>query len=104
MEPSRDDRDSDRDDFTIFVDRFIGDQLSKRHIPGAAFAWVEQRRVRMLRGYGVADAKSRDRVDPRHTIFQVGSLSKPVTAMGALKLARDYRLDRNEDLSPMFPE
>jgi CubicO group peptidase (beta-lactamase class C family) len=92
------------DDLTTFVDDFVGKQLATHRIPGAAFAWVENGRVRVLRGYGIADARTATHVDPQRTIFQVGSLSKPVTAMGALKLARDHKLDPNQDLSPLFPE
>ncbi len=86
-----------------FVDQFIAEQMSHRNVPGAAFCWVEAGSVRVLSGYGIADANTSVPVDPNSTIFQVGSISKPVTAMGALKLAHDYHLDRNEDLSRFLP-
>lgn len=96
--------DVDGSELKTFVDQFITDQISHRHVPGAAFCWVEEGSVRLLRGYGIADATTCERVDPNHTIFQVGSISKPVTAMGALKLAHDFHLDRNEDLTRLLPE
>ena len=58
----------------------------------------------MLRGYGLADVQTAKPVDAQRTIFQVGSLSKPVTAMGVVKLSQDHGLDRNEDLSRLLPE
>lgn len=54
------------------------------HVPGAAVAIVRRDRVAWAGGFGIADARTRRRVTA-DTVFQAGSLSKPVTAWGAAR-------------------
>jgi len=55
--------------------------MREHHVPGAAVAVVRDGRVAWVRGFGVpADAR-----------FQVASLSKPVSALGIVRLARTAR-------------
>src|SRR5215208_7290130 len=61
------------------LDRAVPDALVEAHVPGASVAVVRRGRVAWSRGYGVADART-GRPVTADTRFQVGSLSKPVTA------------------------
>jgi CubicO group peptidase (beta-lactamase class C family) len=69
------------------LDRIVPDALAEGRVPGAAVAVVHDGRVAWSGGYGVADARTRRPVTGS-TRFQVGSLSKPVTAWAAFELAR----------------
>jgi CubicO group peptidase (beta-lactamase class C family) len=67
------------------LDDVVPEALRRHGVPGAAVAVARSGRVAWARGYGVADAARRTAVTA-DTVFQVASVSKPVAAMGALRL------------------
>jgi CubicO group peptidase (beta-lactamase class C family) len=66
------------------IERAVPPALQEGHVPGAAVAVVRGGRVAWTHGFGVADARTRAPVTAK-TVFQVASLSKPVTAWGAVR-------------------
>lgn len=68
------------------VRKAVPPALKSGDVPGAAVAIVHDNRVAWVGGFGVTDATSRRPVTAR-TLFQSGSLSKPVSAWGAVRLA-----------------
>ena len=73
------------------LDDVVPAALRRHGVPGASVAVVRDGRVAWARGYGVADAERRLAVTA-DTLFQVASVSKPVAAMGALRLVEQRRL------------
>ncbi|MGZ4732367.1 MAG: serine hydrolase domain-containing protein, partial [Terriglobales bacterium] len=74
--------------------------------PGAAVLVIKNGSVVFKRGYGVADLRSRRRIDAR-TNFRLASCTKQFTAMAIMLLVRDGKLrykDRLTDIFPDFPE
>lgn len=65
--------------------------MERRHISGASLAIIQGGRIVYARGYGVVDESTRAPVTPA-TLFQAGSISKPVSALGALHLVQAGRL------------
>jgi CubicO group peptidase (beta-lactamase class C family) len=63
------------------ITRSVTPSLRSAHVPGAAVAVVHDGRVAWVRGFGSAGPGSAVTAD---TEFQVGSLSKPVTAWGVV--------------------
>jgi CubicO group peptidase (beta-lactamase class C family) len=80
------------------VDDYIKAQMQKHHIPGLSLAIIEDGKVVKARGYGVTDKDSRTPVTPS-TLFQAGSISKSVAAMGALHLVEQKQLALDEDVN-----
>ncbi|MBN6100644.1 serine hydrolase [Xanthomonas sp. CFBP 8703] len=68
----------------------LREQMDALHVPGVSIAVIHGGRVDWAKGYGVTAADGAP-VDAR-TLFQAGSVSKPVAAMAALKLVQDKRL------------
>lgn len=68
-------------DVSSRISRDVPPSLRAAHVPGAAVAVVHGGRVVWARGFG--SARPRVAVTP-DTMFQVGSLSKPVTAWGVV--------------------
>jgi CubicO group peptidase (beta-lactamase class C family) len=68
-------------------------------VPGAAFVFVRNGSVVYARGYGVADVATKTKVDPQRTLWPIASITKTVTAMGALQLVADGRVKLDEDLN-----
>jgi len=66
--------------------------------PGVSVAVINNGRIEWARGYGVREAGNREPVTTE-TLFQAGSISKPVTAIAALRLAQQGRLSLDEDVN-----
>src|SRR5688572_7083285 len=69
-----------------FVDSFITARMRDERIPGAGFVFVQNGRVTVIRGYGLANVAQQRRVLPESTIWRVGSISKVFTATAVMQL------------------
>ncbi len=77
----------------------IWSRLAAAKVPGAAVAAVVDDEVAWSTGYGVIAAGADEPVVPE-TVFQACSLSKPVTALGALRMVDAGWIDLDEDIQP----
>ena len=59
------------------------DEMARLHVPGVSIAVIHAGRIEWARGFGVAEIGGRP-VTPT-TLFQAASISKPVTALSAIK-------------------
>ncbi len=75
----------------------LAKQMEDLHIPGVSIAVIHDGKVEWARGYGVV-AVGGAAVTPE-TLFQAGSISKPVAAMGALKLVEEKKLSLDADVN-----
>jgi CubicO group peptidase (beta-lactamase class C family) len=73
------------------LDQFIQREMARRHIPGLSIAVIEGGKIVEARGYGVIDQTGSPPVTPQ-TLFQAGSISKSVAALGALHLVEAGKL------------
>ena len=80
------------------IDDAVAEQLAKRKIPGLSLAVIDGGEIVKARGYGFADVANRTPVTAA-TLFQAGSISKPVAAVGALALVADGKLKLDEDIN-----
>ncbi|HEX6031312.1 MAG TPA: serine hydrolase domain-containing protein [Tepidiformaceae bacterium] len=76
-----------------FVDSVITAEMAHDRIPGAGFVFVQNGRVVLQRGYGLADVASGRSVVPESTIWRVGSISKVFTATAVMQLVDRGRVD-----------
>ena len=79
------------DAFAQKLDQVVPELLEQYQVPGTAVALVHGGRVAWSKGYGLADEATGTPVTPE-TVFQVASLSKPVTAWGVLRLVAQRKL------------
>ena len=80
------------------LDTFVAAQMAQRRIPGLSLAIIEDGRIVEARAYGVTEVGGREPVTPT-TLFQAGSISKSVAALGALRLAEQGRLALDGDVN-----
>lgn len=76
----------------------ILERMKLHKVPGLSMALVEGGEIKWAKGYGIANETSGLKVD-ENTIFQAGSISKPVAALAALKLAEEGKLDLDQDVN-----
>jgi CubicO group peptidase (beta-lactamase class C family) len=74
----------------------------RRHGFSGAVLVARRGRPIFSRGLGWADRKRRIRVTPR-TVFDIGSITKPLTMAAALALVDDGRLDLSDRLGDLLP-
>jgi len=79
-------------------------EYSKPGSPGCAFALYERGRVLYAKGYGLASIEHGVAIDPRKTVFDLGSTSKQFTAASILLLAQDGKLKLDDSVRKYVPE
>ena len=76
----------------------LEERMSFHNVPGFSISLIEGGELVWAKGYGVTDVKGKEPVTPE-TIFQAGSISKPVSAMVALHLVEQGLLELDTDIN-----
>lgn len=79
----------------------LRERMAYHHVPGLSIALVDQEEVAWAKWFGVVEAGGEEPVTPE-TIFQAASISKPVTAMIALRLVEAGLLDLDADVNDVL--
>src|SRR5947199_1476359 len=96
--PTRPVRAQAADSHTDAIDDFVRTQMRRRHIPGLSLAVIQDGKIIRAKGYGVAE-QGGERWVTASTLFQAGSISKSVAALGALRLVEQGKLALDEDVN-----
>jgi len=76
----------------------IEQRMAEVNLPGLSVAVFKDGKIRWAKGYGIANKKTGSKVST-DTLFQAGSISKPVAALGALKLVQDGKVDLDKNVN-----
>ena len=79
------------------VGRPLPERMAHYATPGVSIAVVDRGRVAWERGFGVCTGGQSDPVDT-DTLFQAGSVSKPIFALGAMRLVEQGRIALDGDI------
>lgn len=80
--------------------RTLEAEMRRLHVPGVSIAVIRKGKLEWAKGYGVAGPDGAP-VTPQ-TLFQAASISKPVTAMAALKMVEAGQLDLDADINTLL--
>ncbi|HWZ29696.1 MAG TPA: serine hydrolase domain-containing protein [Bryobacteraceae bacterium] len=84
------------------LDGFTLPELMQRfHVPGVSIAVIRDSKIHWAKAYGIADVESGRPVETT-TLFQAASISKPVTAMAAMRLVDEQRLALDADINTIL--
>ena len=75
--------------------------LERLQVPGVSVAVIKDFKIHWAKAYGVADAQSA-RLADSNTRFQAASISKPVTALAAMRLVQAKRLSLDADINTVL--
>jgi D-alanyl-D-alanine carboxypeptidase len=89
-------------DFAVKADAYLKSAYPADG-PGAAVIVVDDGKVVYEGGQGLADIKSKRKIDPR-TVFRLGSLTKQFTASVILQLEQEGKLSLSDPLSKFLPD
>lgn len=76
----------------------LDERMAYYKVPGLSIAVVKNGAVLWAKGYGTADTQTNSLVNEQ-TLFQAGSISKPIAALAALKLVDEGKMDLDTDIN-----
>ena len=76
----------------------LEDRMEHYGVPGVSIAVIYDHKIVWSKAYGIMDKESNEPVR-LNTLFQAGSISKPVASYGALKLADNDEIDLEENVN-----
>jgi CubicO group peptidase (beta-lactamase class C family) len=76
----------------------VNDRMQYFDVPGLSIAVIKDYQIEWARSYGVKEKGTNDSVT-LNTMFQAASMSKPVTAMIALKLEEEKKVNLKQDIN-----
>ena len=76
----------------------LAERMAHHNVPGVSVAVINNYRIEWARAYGVRDVETSEPVTAK-TLFQAGSISKPVTALAVLRLVEEGTLSLDEDVN-----
>lgn len=85
------------------VDQTVADEMQKQNIIGIAVGLIRDRQAVLQRHYGFEDLQQQIPVTGE-TMFRWASISKPVTAVAAMQLVEQGKLDLTKDVRDYVPE
>jgi CubicO group peptidase (beta-lactamase class C family) len=76
----------------------IAERMAFHKVPGVSLVVINNGDIEWARGFGVVEAGAAKPVTV-DTLFQAASISKPVAALGALRLVQEGKLSLDEDVN-----
>ena len=76
----------------------LDERMRHYGVPGVSIALIKDFKVGWARNYGLADRRTGEPMT-RNTLFQAGSISKPVAAFAALQMVEAGQLDLDADVN-----
>lgn len=76
----------------------ILERMAHYNVPGVSIGIVQDGKLKWAKGYGIANTRDLRKVDV-NTLFQAGSISKPMAALAALKLVEEGVIDLDSDVN-----
>jgi len=76
----------------------LTERMAHYHVPGVSVAVIDSGRVTWARGFGVKQAGTTDSITPT-TIFEAGSVSKPIAVTAMLRLVEQGKLSLDTNVN-----
>jgi len=81
-----------------YIDITINQLMKQYDVPGAGITVIKDREILWSQSYGFKDVNTQVKVS-NQTMFQAASISKPITALATLNLAKDGLLNINKPVN-----
>jgi CubicO group peptidase (beta-lactamase class C family) len=85
------------------LDTYVTRALTDWEIPGIGVCIIKNGKVVLMKGYGVKDYDTKEKVD-ENTLFMIGSNSKAFTATALAMLDFDKKLSLDDNVTKWIPE
>jgi CubicO group peptidase (beta-lactamase class C family) len=78
----------------------LADRMKELNVPGVSIAVIHEGKIEWARGFGVRSISGPPVT--AETMFQAGSISKPLAAMAALRLVEQGKLSLDADINTLL--
>ncbi len=85
------------------LDSYVNRALTDWQIPGVSVCVIKNGKVVIMKGYGVKDYDTKEKVD-ENTLFMIGSNTKAFTATALAMLDADKKLSLDDNVTKWIPE
>lgn len=85
------------------VDNLVKRHLASRHIPGASIAVVQQGKLLLVKGYGLADVELAAPAT-EETVYELASVTKQFTATATMMLVENGQLSLDDKLTSILDD
>ncbi len=85
------------------VDTIVAAEMQRQKIPGIAIAVIHNGKIVKEKGYGLANVELNVPVTSE-TAFKIGSVSKPIIALGVMKLVEEGKIGLDDPVTKYFPD
>jgi CubicO group peptidase (beta-lactamase class C family) len=82
----------------VYETKTLTEQLKYYHTPGLSIAVINDGKIEWARGFGIANETTGDPVNV-NTLFEAGSVSKPIFALGVMRLKEQGKVDLDKDVN-----
>lgn len=89
----------DRAELEAFLDGVIETAMQEAGVVGVTLAVTQDDEIALLKGYGFGNLDEQIKVDPRKTLFRIGSVSKLFTWTGLMQLREQGQVDFDTDIN-----
>lgn len=93
-------------DKLVAIDRIVSSEMARTGAPGVSVAVLIEGEIRFASGYGLSDIENFVPATAQ-TVYRLGSISKPVTAVAVMQLVEQEKIDLDAPIHryvPSFPE
>ncbi len=90
-------------ELSAYVDGLVQAYQTKEGIAGVTVAVVDREKTLLVRGYGISAQSTAAGVDPEHTLFRIGSVSKTFTYLAAMQLVEQGKLKLDDEANRYLP-
>src|SRR5437763_5041339 len=84
------------------VEAAVAKFMASTHVPGLSVAVVEKGEYEWGQGFGLADVEN-NVAATEHTLFRLGSISKPLTAVGTMQIWERGQVDLDAPVQKYCP-
>lgn len=88
---------------TDSIDNYVGRALENYKIPGAAVCIIKDGEIVLMRGYGVKELGTNERID-EHTLFMIGSNTKAFTGTALALLESEKKCSLEDKVIKYLPD
>jgi len=85
-----------------YMTRFINEKMKKNHIIGLSLTLVDSQKIVWKEGFGFADKENNIKATDQ-TVYKTGSISKVLTAVAALQLVSQGKIDLDKPVKTYIP-
>ena len=86
------------------MDSIVHQRMIDFGVQGALVAIIHENQYFYHQGYGMADSESNRKVDKNRTSFRIASITKTFTAIAALQLVEQGKLDLHQAVETYLPD